>query len=118
MTHCSKPCKTCPFRKDVNPFLHPERAYDISLMAEYSYQNFPCHNTFKYTDEEDENGESIADLTGSRTCAGFLTLRANKGMYTPKGFEPSSDVCYSSATEMYEAYNEQYFGGRLKNAEK
>lgn len=43
-----KPCKTCPFRADVKPFLHPDRAYDIAVAATNKYTDFTCHNTIEY----------------------------------------------------------------------
>lgn len=108
MSFCKKPCNTCPFRQDVTPFLHPERAYGIAASAQNPYQDFPCHKTFKYTDEDDE-GNDIADMSESKTCAGFLTMRAQLGETVPTGFLPSYDMCYIDPEDMYEAYQDEWY---------
>jgi hypothetical protein len=103
-----KPCKTCPFRRDVKPFLHPDRAYDIAASASNPYSDFPCHNTFEYDGDEDHQGRPTGDFSAQKTCAGFLTLRAQEGEQTPKGFEPSWDLCYTDDFEMYQVYEEEW----------
>lgn len=103
---CKKPCKHCPFRNDITPFLHPDRAADIAYSAENRYSDFPCHKTTEY-DEEIDDGSMICN-DKSKTCAGFLTLRAQSGLVTPDGFNPSWDICYTNPFEMYQAYDEEY----------
>lgn len=93
------PCKHCPFRRDVTPFLHPERAAEISGLAWNPYNDFPCHKTIEHDDEGD--GYATAE---SLTCAGFLTMQLSEsGRNAPDGFEPS-DNCYGDPCEMEEAY--------------
>jgi hypothetical protein len=103
-----KPCKSCPFRNDVRPFLHPDRAYEIASASENKYNDFPCHNSFEFTDDEDYDGEAIADMSQAKTCAGFLTMRAQSGLKTPDGFNPSWEKCYTDPLEMYYANKEEY----------
>ena len=106
--YVSKPCKTCPFRADVKPFLHPARAEEIVYAASNPFAYFTCHNTFEYDGEEDHQGRETADFSRSKCCAGFLTLRAQEGLDYPEGFEPSWYMCYTNIYEMIEAYEQEY----------
>lgn len=101
LTYIKKPCKHCPFRSDVKPFLTAERGADLAYSSENPYNTFPCHKTIEY-DEESENMEYVAT---TKECAGFLTLRAtqtDEGL--PDGFEPSFHNVYSDSSDMAEAY--------------
>jgi hypothetical protein len=94
------PCKHCPFRKDVKPFLHPERAEELAYATQSPYQSFSCHKTTSHDDE----GE-VEYSENNKECAGFLTLAAqNDDSGLPEGFEPSFEMCYSDPYEMSEAY--------------
>lgn len=107
--YMKKPCKHCPFRSDVKPFLHPERAADIAFSAQNRFADFPCHKTTE--DSEDEDGYGVRVYgENTKTCAGWLTLRANElgEKYLPKGFEPSWELCYTEAYEMADAYEEEW----------
>jgi hypothetical protein len=101
-----RPCKSCPFRTDVTPFLHPDRAEEIAYSAENPYSDFLCHNTFEYDGGQDVQGRDTGDFSKSKTCAGFLTLRAQAGLKTPKGFEPFYELCYLDALDMISAHEE------------
>lgn len=101
-----QPCKHCPFRIDVTPFLHPDRAEEIAYASQNRYSSFACHKT-TMADEESEDGEMLV-TENSKECAGFLTLRANSGERIPNGFEPAWDLCYSDPFEMVEAYEQQW----------
>ena len=103
-----KPCKSCPFRNDVKPYLHPERAAEIAYSALNPYSDFSCHNTFEYDGGEDIQGRETGDFSNAKTCAGFLTLRAQSGEETPKGFEPSWEICYTDEWEMIDSYEEEH----------
>jgi hypothetical protein len=103
-----KPCKSCPFRSDVTPYLHPERAAEIVYAAQNPYSDFPCHCTIEYDGDEDILGNSTGDFSKAKTCAGFLTLRAQMGEKTPDGFEPSWEVCYMDEIDMISAYEEEW----------
>lgn len=59
-----RPCKNCPFRKDVVPFLRPARVRQILTDITVHDQSFVCHNTIDY--EEDE---PVIDQQ-SQHCAG------------------------------------------------
>ena len=106
----AKPCPQCPFRHDVKPFLHTERAEDIAYAAENKYNTFPCHKT-TVSDEESDYGDRI-EVGTSKECAGFLTLRANiigeEFVHEIKdGFKPAYDLIYDDACHMTDAYAEQ-----------
>jgi len=99
-----KPCKHCPYRIDVKPFLTPERGEELAYLTENPFNDFTCHKTIEHDDE----GETVI-TEQSKTCAGFLTLSAqyNGDEYLPEGFEPSWDLCYSDASEMEWAYSNE-----------
>ena len=98
-----KPCKHCPFRTDVHPFLHPERAYEIAAAAEDPYNTFPCHKTTTF--DEDDHGSFLVERESEKECAGFLTLRARlTSDGVPENFEPSWDLIYEYACDMADAY--------------
>lgn len=42
--YVKKPCINCPFRNDVKPYLHPERASDLAYSASNPYEVF-CNQT-------------------------------------------------------------------------
>lgn len=101
-----KPCKSCPFRVDVKPYLNPDRAYEIAASSRNPYSDFPCHKTFEYDGEVDHQGRETGDFSRSKTCAGFLTLRAQSGINVPDGFKPSWELCYTDDFEMHQVYEE------------
>jgi hypothetical protein len=106
-----KPCKSCPFRLDVKPFLHPNRVEEIAYSAQNPYSDFTCHSTIEYDGDEDDLGRPTGDFSGSKTCAGFLTMRAQDGQdedFLPEGFVPSWDLCYTDPYEMVDAYTEEW----------
>lgn len=95
-----EPCKHCPFRRDVRPFLTVPRAEEISGLASNRYSEFHCHKTIEH---DDDTGEGFPTQK-SLVCAGFLAMQINEaGVSTPKGFEPS-DAVYADSWEMVEAY--------------
>ena len=97
-----KPCKHCPFRNDVEPFLTAERGEELAYSTTNPYNTFPCHKTLE-DDDESEDGELMI-TESSKECAGFLTLKAQGGDEMPDGFEPSWDVVYTDPYEMADAY--------------
>jgi len=104
-----KPCKHCPFRHDVKPFLTNERAEELSYATHNPYNTFPCHKTTE--ESENSEGEMMCVAT-TKECAGFLTLRANElgeeEVYEirEEGFKPAYDVVYGSAEDMIYAYED------------
>jgi hypothetical protein len=99
-----EPCKHCPFRFDVKPFLRPKRGEELAMHAYNRYNSFPCHKTTEY-DESSDNGNMVRTAK-SLECAGFLTLQINLGARCPDGFIPS-ELVYNDADEMMAAYEEQ-----------
>lgn len=100
------PCKHCPFRRDVKPFLHPERAAEIANHAYNPYNSFPCHKTTEPNDDDEEGGMMATE--DSKECAGFLTLQIQCGMEVPEGFTPAYDLVYEDAWEMTDAYEDEW----------
>ncbi len=106
MSFVKKPCKHCPFRHDVKPFLTAERGTELAFHVQNPYNSFPCHKTTEF-DEDANFGEGDMVVTEqSLECAGFLTLRAVElGEDTcPEGFIPSYDVVYPDSWDMVDAY--------------
>lgn len=62
-TNLKKPCKNCPFRTDVIPYLSNERAEEIG-MALMNDNTFSCH---KYTNSLGHEGEE-------EHCAGAMIM--------------------------------------------
>lgn len=104
ISYVKKPCKHCPFRSDIKPFLHPERAAQLAYMAENRYSDFTCHKTLDYDNDREDGTPDYTEY--SKTCAGFLTLRAQTGEDTPEGFEPSWDIVYTDPYDMITAHEE------------
>ena len=105
-----RPCKSCPFRTDIEPFLHPGRVEEITDQILHRDCSFACHNTL----EHDEDGETKIH-SGSQHCAGamiFLELqdRPNQmmriaerlGLYDARKLIMDSPV-YDNATDMIDA---------------
>ena len=99
-----KPCKHCPYRRDVKPFLTPARGAELAYYVTNPYNSFPCHKTTE-PDEEDETGERMI-TTNSLECAGFLSLMHNETGREIDGFEPS-DLVYTDTIEMEWAYENE-----------
>lgn len=101
-----KACAHCPFRRDVKPFLHPERAEDIAYSAQNAYSEFHCHKTVDYDDDESE-GEGLL-TSQSLICAGFLEMQINEaGIDRPEGF-PEQDNVYCEANDMIWEYEHEW----------
>ena len=103
--YMKQPCKHCPFRRDVKPFLTPERGEELAYHAQSPYNSFPCHKTTVSDEEYGGEGYEMVVTENSKECAGFITLQINSGMSCPDGFTPSEDV-YGDTDEMIYAYLE------------
>lgn len=100
-----QPCKHCPFRNDVKPFLHPRRAEELAYSTQNPYNSFPCHKTTEH-DDDSEDGEMMV-TENSKECAGFLTMKAQNGESVPEGFEPAWEICYIDPYDMVQAYEDK-----------
>jgi hypothetical protein len=104
MNYMKKTCGKCPYRKDVKPFLTPQRGEELALHALRRYGSFSCHRTTE--DDIDNEGNSIKKETDkSKECAGYLTLKiAELGSeFIPEGFVPSETV-YEDVMQMIDSY--------------
>jgi len=106
MSYMKQPCKHCPYRKDVKPFLTPERGEEIAYITQNPYNSFHCHKTTVSDEEFGGEGDEMVATNDSKMCAGFLTLMANEcgEEEMPEGFNPAYDVCYTDAFDMVQAY--------------
>jgi hypothetical protein len=64
-----KPCKDCPFRTDIEPFLTSGRADEIFNAITEFQGTFACHKTTL----DDDDGETYVG-PDSEHCAGALIL--------------------------------------------
>lgn len=105
--YMKKPCDKCPYRRDVKPYLTPERGEELAFHAQNPFNSFPCHLTTVSDEEFGGDGSENVAIETSRECAGLLTLVYNEdGSLPDKSFEPS-DLVYSDAWDMMNAYAEQ-----------
>jgi len=65
-----RPCKHCPFRTDITPYLRAERATDIAASIRRG-EDFPCHATVTY---DDSDGLETADTGNAARCAGAMII--------------------------------------------
>jgi hypothetical protein len=85
------PCALCPYRKDVEPYLTPERGLQLAMATRSRTHRFICH-------------ESVRSLGGTgprRLCTGFALLRAQEA--GNRLVRPSEPV-YGSMGEMIATY--------------
>lgn len=64
-----RPCKHCPFREDIEPYLPEWRAEEIANSLR-SGATFPCHKT---TAHDEDSGEAH-ETRNSQFCAGALIV--------------------------------------------
>jgi hypothetical protein len=69
------PCVQCPFRTDIQPFLRPERAREITRAVLKAGQTFACHKTVRHDDE----GDSVPSAS-EQHCAGALIMIERLGV--------------------------------------
>ena len=62
-----KPCKDCPFRSDIIPFLSKDRVTNIEDNLVKQGLNFSCHKTVDYGGDEPDSSKST-------NCAGAMIL--------------------------------------------
>lgn len=73
--HRVTPCKKCPFRTDVEPYLRPERAREIAQSIRAGAE-FPCHET---TEVDPDNDSAMIATSNSQVCAGALIIQEKQG---------------------------------------
>ena len=109
MSYMKKPCTQCPFRNDVKPYLHPDRAEEIAYHASNPYNSFPCHKSLEYTDEENFMGEQVVDHHKAKECYGFTCLQINENGREPEGWSwEDREKIYEDAWDMTEAHQEEW----------
>ncbi len=67
------PCKNCPFRKDVEPYISEARCKDIVFALTKDNKTFACHKTVDYNDIDEESREVKKNINESH-CAGALIV--------------------------------------------
>lgn len=67
------PCRRCPFRSDVRPYLSAARALEIVEAITDGDATFSCHQHNDF--DEDDNGECVViEGPDAQHCAGALIL--------------------------------------------
>lgn len=69
------PCVSCPFRTDVTPFIHAERAEEIAD-ALFQDSSFVCHKTVDYNAFEDDEVMEFCPTGQESHCAGAMIVLA------------------------------------------
>jgi hypothetical protein len=79
MSHCIKPCKGCPFRRDITPGALGGGVVETYIGQAFGPFVLPCHSASDY----DPRTTTAADPQ----CAGAAIFRANVGVagLMPKG---------------------------------
>lgn len=90
-----KPCESCPFRKDVPPFLTRARAMQIAFGTRNPLGQFYCHKTVRYGKRK--------RLEGASTCIGFALMRAQEA---GNRFITDEDGIYKGIGDMIVAHVE------------
>lgn len=98
-----KPCGLCPFARIGTLGLHPKRAEEFASMAQNPFNDFPCHKTADY--REDDDGGGFVHGETSYTCNGFLSLQVSENGRGPKGFKPHPDA-FEDFFEMVEHHED------------
>lgn len=112
-----KACKDCPFRKDVNMHLRPERARQIAEDVATGNKTFTCHKTINNDARFDDGNDTGHSSRQEQHCVGALMFveqgnHANSmvqiaerlGLYKPE--EVQRDVAvFSTPDEMAKHYS-------------
>lgn len=107
-----RPCKNCPFRKDVVPFLGGRRAEQMAQEVVMEERTFTCHETIDYDKwDEETNPEGWQDIRKNNHCVGaiqliesvgrphqMLQVAERLGLYDPKNIDRSTP-CFKSVKE-------------------
>lgn len=72
MFNLVRPCKKCPFRTDIEPYLRPGRIREIANSMVVYDGWFPCHETTESDDESDDG--SNYTTSKSQHCAGAAII--------------------------------------------
>lgn len=107
------PCAECPFRSDIRPYLHPDRARGITDAILRDGVTFTCHKHLN--GESDEDKERYTPAPDDQHCAGAMILlqkmdRPNQimqvasrlGLWSPDRLKMDAPV-FASDDEMVEA---------------
>lgn len=113
-----KCCEHCPFRRNTELVLHPDRAEAFAVMASNPYNDFPCHKTADIQEEDEELGIEGGYVHGdhSFTCHGFKGMQVNESGddYEMAQFK-SDGQHFDDYFEMVGYHEEQYELGNKSN---
>ncbi len=116
----TKPCATCPFRKDgAGVKLYPARIREIAKSTGWNGASFACHSSLDYSktdnDEFDDGGQLSREMSSdpkTQHCGGaiifglknggphqMLRIAARLGMADLDGAMQNAAMVYDSVTE-------------------
>jgi len=109
------PCKKCPFRNDIDPYIRPGRVLELE-QALAGGGTFTCHKTTVESEEDEDGWTEMIDGPNARFCAGamilverdyggnqMLRIAERLGMYDAEKLNMDAPV-YDSFGEMYEVH--------------
>jgi len=109
------PCRNCPFRSNIEPYLREDRAREIAASLRAG-GGFTCHKT-TVPDESDESGGSARPGPRAMECAGALATMEREnapnqmmriserlGMYDPEPLRSSTHPVFPSLTDWVRAH--------------
>ena len=103
----TSPCKTCPFRTDVTPFLNAERVEEITN-ALLNDRSFSCHSSNEFDDdgkvtkEAEHCAGAVIFLEKQGRCNQWMRWMERLGMYDHTKMKMDSPV-FDCAEDMIEA---------------
>lgn len=111
-----RPCKDCPFRRDVPGYLRPGRMEEI--LASLDRGTFPCHKTTG-ADGRPEFAEhsvcagSLVFLQKSGTDSFIVRLAQGLKLYDPSGMDLESPV-FDNAGDLCRHHSDSHPPGETK----
>lgn len=100
------PCKNCPFRSDVAPYLQPTRAVEIVNGAVYGDAHFICHKTLQAKEASFCAGAIIMAENVGRIPQ-LLRIYERVGSYVRAKMDFAAPV-YKTPVAMINAYRNEY----------
>lgn len=111
------PCRRCPFRTDVRPYLRPSRAEHIAEGIDRG-GDFACHKTTVKAQDDEGNQTLVDDPAVTKVCAGSLAIMIREDrlnqmariayrleMFDPDGIDAFGVPVYDSFEDWVKAHH-------------
>lgn len=73
------PCKDCPFRTDVTPYLTRARVREITDAITEGQATFSCHKLNDLVEDEETGEEDVVEGERAQHCAGAMIMLERLG---------------------------------------